>query len=93
MAGYYKEGHYGIRIENILLVREGLENGQVPKDGFLSFETLNYVPIDLRLVNIDLLNDEEKNWLNAYHKQCRERLSEHLSQDALTWLNTAARDI
>lgn len=91
--GYYKEGHYGIRIENILLVREGLENGQVPKDGFLSFETLNYVPIDLRLVNIDLLNDEEKNWLNAYHKQCRERLSEHLSQDALTWLNTAARDI
>jgi Xaa-Pro aminopeptidase len=59
--GYYKEGEYGIRIENLMLVKESKTKG------FLEFETLTMAPIMKNLVDLKLLNEVEKNWLDNYN--------------------------
>jgi len=68
--GYYKEGEYGIRIENLVEVVEvrGLK-------GFYGFETLTLAPLDLKLVDVTLLTDQEKAWINKYYQQIFETLS------------------
>ena len=65
--GYYEAGAFGIRIENLLLVRG---DPDVPE--MLSFETLTFAPIDRRLIDTALLTPAERDWLNAYHAQVRE---------------------
>ncbi|MBP6985435.1 MAG: aminopeptidase P family protein [Alphaproteobacteria bacterium] len=81
--GYYKEGEYGIRIESLIIVRPHSE-------GFLRFETITMAPICLDLVDVDLLTDEEKEWLNAYHREVWEKLMPMLdpshSPHVQTWL-------
>ncbi len=71
--GYYRPGAFGIRIENLVYVRElePVEGGDMP---MMSFETLTYVPIDKYLVVTDLLTDEELRWLDDYHAKTREEL-------------------
>ena len=71
--GYYKTGEYGIRIENLIVVQpvEGQPN-------MLQFETITLAPIDINLVDRNLLSAEEVAWLNAYHKRVRETLSPQL---------------
>ncbi|MCR5846853.1 MAG: aminopeptidase P family protein [Lachnospiraceae bacterium] len=69
--GIYKEGKYGIRIENILLVREKCETS----DGrFLCFECLTYVPMDEKLILRDEMNERELKWLDEYQKRCCESI-------------------
>jgi len=81
--GLYREGKYGIRIENVLLCK----NKSLSVYGqFLSFETLTLCPIDRRLINRELLNNEEIKWLNSYHKRVYETLKSHLKSDVLKWL-------
>lgn len=90
--GYYKEGHYGIRIENLVLV----EPGSIPVDGdreMMSFETLTLVPIDLRLVAVELLTAAERDWLNAYHARVRTVISPEVDAETRTWLDMATRAI
>jgi len=85
--GFYVEGEYGIRIENLVIVSEAEEIG-----GNISthaFETITLCPIDLRLVDIKLLNNTERAWLNAYHTRVRDTLSPHLRGVDLTWLDEA----
>ena len=60
--GYYEAGAFGIRIENLLLVREDPDFPEM-----LSFETLTFAPIDRRLIDTALLTAAERDWLNAYH--------------------------
>ncbi|NUF37131.1 aminopeptidase P family protein [Acinetobacter lactucae] len=89
--GLYHEGQYGIRIEN--LVANRLHSGFEKTYGdFLEFETLTLCPIHLDCIVVDLLTNEEKDWLNDYHQTVQERLAEHLSGDVLDWLiyNTRA---
>lgn len=89
--GLYHEGQYGIRIEN--LVANKLHSGFEKTYGeFLEFETLTLCPIHLNCIIVDMLNNEEKDWLNRYHQTVQERLAEHLSGDVLDWLiyNTRA---
>ena len=83
--GYYKTDEYGIRIENLIVARpaEPIAGGERPMMGF---ETVTLAPIDRTLIDADLLNDDEKAWLNDYHKTVRERLSPLLDGDAKTWL-------
>ena len=64
--GYYEPGAFGIRIENLLLVRADPEFPDM-----LSFETLTFAPIDRRLIDTALLAPAERDWLNAYHAQVR----------------------
>ena len=62
--GFYKEGDFGIRIENLMLVRE-------EQDGFLSFEMLTFVPLEEVLIVEDLLTSFEQKWIKGYQAQCR----------------------
>ena len=82
--GTYRPGRWGVRIENLAMNREV---GSSEFGDFLKFETLTLCPIDTRCLIADLLTQEEKQWLNAYHSEVRERLSPLLDGAALSWLN------
>jgi Xaa-Pro aminopeptidase len=88
--GYYKEGAYGIRIENLLTVTEAqtIEGGELPMMGF---EVLTLAPIDLNLVEPTLLSEDEIAWLNGYHKRVFEEIGPAL--EARGWLAQATRAI
>jgi len=83
--GTYRPGRWGVRIENLAMNREA---GSSEFGEFLKFETLTLCPIDTRCLETSLLNEEEKQWFNAYHAEVRERLSPLLDGAALEWLNT-----
>ena len=91
--GFYKEGHFGIRIENLLAVTKApkLENSTV--DEMFIFETLNFVPIDKNLIDISLMTNEEKDWLNEYHLKCRKKIRENLEENEKIWLDHATKKI
>ena len=82
--GLYHEGHYGIRIENLVV------NRLLPQTGaygdFLAFENLTLCPIATQCLDVNMLTANEKNWLNAYHLQVRAALAGELSGAALDWL-------
>jgi Xaa-Pro aminopeptidase len=86
--GYYKEGAYGIRIENLLLVTpaQQVAGGDLPMHGF---ETLTLAPIDKRLIRADLLTAEERQWLDAYHARVLAEIGPMLDGETLTWLEIA----
>ncbi|MDZ7603433.1 MAG: aminopeptidase P family protein [Hoeflea sp.] len=87
--GYYRDGAFGIRIENLVTVHEPrqIEGGDRP---MLGFETLTLCPIDTRLIVRDLLDAGETAWLDAYHARVRAELSPLLAADpALEWLEAA----
>lgn len=82
--GYYKQGHYGIRIENLVLVVPAQLSDA---DGeYLGFETLTFVPIDRRLVDKTMLSEREIGWWNAYHAKVWEVLAPRLEGEDRTWL-------
>jgi Xaa-Pro aminopeptidase len=82
--GYYKQGHFGIRIENLVLVEEREIAGQEGR--YLGFETLTFVPIDRKLIDKSLLTADEIAWVDAYHARVREVVAPRLSGDDLAWL-------
>lgn len=87
--GYYRPGAFGIRIENLIYVREAqsIEGGDQP---MLSFETLTWCPIDRRLIVGSLLTEDERNWLNDYHAKTREKLLPLISDESVKqWLTAA----
>ena len=91
--GYYRPGHYGIRIENLIYVKEAteVEGGDTP---MLSFETLTWCPIDRRLVLPELLTAEERDWLNGYHAATREKLMPLIEDDKVQqWLVQATEPV
>jgi Xaa-Pro aminopeptidase len=90
--GYYKEGAFGIRIENLIMVSEPMPiaGGERPMMGF---ETLTLVPIDLRLVEPALLDEGERDWLNAYHQRVHREISPFLNEAERHWLDNACRPV
>ncbi|MDZ5698177.1 aminopeptidase P family protein [Chelativorans sp. M5D2P16] len=90
--GYYREGHYGIRIENLIAVTapEPIPGGEIDMHGF---KTLTLVPIDRRLIDPALLTAEERDWLNAYHQRVFNEVAP-LSDDATrNWLRAATAPV
>ena len=90
--GYYKEGAYGIRIENLLAVRPCAELAGAERECF-EFETLTLAPIDLALIEPALLTPAERDWLNAYHARVRETVGPMLDAEAAAWLSEATREV
>ncbi|NTJ42766.1 aminopeptidase P family protein [Agrobacterium larrymoorei] len=91
--GYYRPGEFGIRIENLIYVREAeaIEGGDQP---MLSFETLTWCPIDRRLVVVALLSEDERQWLNDYHATVREKLMPLISVAGVQeWLIAATEAV
>ena len=87
--GFYREGSYGIRIENLIAVEPAppLPGQTVAK--MLRFETLTWVPIDRRLIETGLLTAAERDWLNAYHEGVFERIAPLVTGAVRDWLETA----
>ena len=76
--GYYKKGHYGIRIENLVFVKKDLNN--------IFFENLTLAPLDKDLINYNLLTDDEKNYLFKYHLRIYSTFSKFLNLNERKWL-------
>ena len=90
--GYYREGEYGIRLENLILVTplEEIEGGTRKMMGF---ETLTLVPFDRRLIDPKQLTRSELAWLNAYHARVRREIEPLVISDDRPWLRHATAPI
>jgi Xaa-Pro aminopeptidase len=88
--GVYKVGSHGIRLENIVVVDEDIKNdsGQ-----FMKFETLSFVPLDLEAIDVKLLSESERIWLNEYHKEVYSKLSPYLNEEEKSWLKEETKSI
>ena len=88
--GIYLEGQYGIRLENELLCQKDIKNeyGQ-----FMSFKCLTLVPIDLDGIDVNMLAYDEKEALNAYHKEVYDTISPYLNEEEKDWLKEYTRSI
>jgi Xaa-Pro aminopeptidase len=84
--GYYLADSHGIRIENQVEIVES-------RPGFCKFSSLTLIPIDLSQVELHLLNEQEKQWLDDYHQQVRDVLSPLVDSDARPWLFEATAPI
>jgi Xaa-Pro aminopeptidase len=86
--GYYKPGHYGIRIENLIAVTpaEEIAGGDIPMHGF---ETLTLAPIDRKLIAPELLSAEERAWLDEYHARVMQEIAPLVDEETRTWLEAA----
>lgn len=88
--GYYLEGNYGIRIENLMLCIPS--KNKLAKD-FLAFESLTLFPIDQKLIDVQLLENSEIEWLNHYHQEVLKQLSPHLDLEEVEWLKQQCQEI
>ncbi len=87
--GYYKEGAYGIRIENLIFVKQAdAINGSDDRE-MLCFETLTLAPISKAMIDKSLLTMDELNWLNAYHQQVWDSLNGLVTATTKDWLEAA----
>ena len=84
--GYYKEGEYGIRIENIIVVKEEKENQ-------LKFENISWAPIDKDLIDSSMLNEKELNWINDYHLKVFKKISGFLTLEEKNWLQKVTKPL
>jgi len=89
--GYYRAGAFGIRIENLIVVREAEKIGDNRDQ--LDFETLTFVPLDRRLIATEQLGPWERDWIDAYHAKVRDKLTGHLSPEAEVWLLAATEPL
>ena len=89
--GYYKEGAFGIRIENLVLVTEAeIEGAEKPLN---AFETLTLAPIDRRVIEPALMTADEIAWLDAYHARVAKALAPLVSAETRPWLEAATRPL
>ncbi|HEC1548231.1 aminopeptidase P family protein [Campylobacter upsaliensis] len=93
--GIYKAGKWGVRLEN-LVVNTKVENPKNSAYGeFLYFKPVTLCPFELSCIDVNLLDEKEKRWLNAYHQKVRDKLSPRLKDEpkALKWLEARVRAI
>ena len=83
--GYYKEGAYGIRIENIVIVQE--------EGNELKFENISWAPIDRDLIDSKLFNKKELDWVNSYHQKVYKKLSKFLEPEEKNWLHKVTKPL
>jgi Xaa-Pro aminopeptidase len=88
--GLYLAGKFGVRTENVLLVKE---SGAGEYGPFLGFEVLTLCPIDTAPIDFTMLTQEETDWLNWYHQRVYELLAPHLDEEERTWLREATNEI
>ncbi|AHM05684.1 Xaa-Pro aminopeptidase [Roseibacterium elongatum DSM 19469] len=92
--GYYREGAFGIRLENLVVVREAdTPPGGDAHRSMLAFDTLTWAPIDRGLIRVDMLSPVERDWLNAYHAGVAARIGPLLEGAAADWLMRATAPV
>ncbi|MEO9599834.1 aminopeptidase P family protein [Parasphingorhabdus sp.] len=82
--GYYKTDEFGIRIENLILVEERIIDGA--EQSMLGFETLTFAPLERRLIDVAMLSQSQRQWVDDYHAKVRATIAPQLDGDALQWL-------
>ena len=87
--GIYREGEYGIRIENLVAVRKASETGE----GFLGFETLTLCPYERELIVPSMLTDKQVKWINDYHRRVYTELSPYLNKEEKEWLSKKTEEL
>ncbi|MFC4346365.1 aminopeptidase P family protein [Kordiimonas lipolytica] len=87
---YYKENAFGIRIENLILVKRVEEDTERE---MYEFENLTWAPIDRRLVDTKIMSDTELDWLNRYHTQVYDKIADLVDADTREWLKEATAPI
>lgn len=90
--GYYQEGAFGIRIENVMMV-EKAQDMETDYGPFLRFKTITMVPLDRKLINPRLLSRRERTWLNRYHEEVRKALVPELEPQEAEWLEKATKPL
>jgi Xaa-Pro aminopeptidase len=90
--GFYKEGAYGIRLENLIVVTpaEDIPGGEIAMHGF---ETLTLVPFDRRLIDTALLTEAERSWLDCYHARVLTEIGSMVDGETLAWLERATASL
>ncbi|KAG0321861.1 hypothetical protein BGZ97_010015 [Linnemannia gamsii] len=93
--GYYEDGEFGIRIENVLLVRPIETRHRFGGKQYLGFEHVTFVPIQTRMMDRELLSKREVEWINRYHAECLEKVTPFLEEGSLglRWLQREAQPI
>jgi len=91
--GYYRAGAYGVRIENLIVVKLAPQLPSGDARAMFEFETITLAPIDLRLIDAGMLSQQEKNWLNSYHKTVYNKLLPLLNAATAQWLAQATAKI
>ena len=89
--GYYREGAFGIRLENLIVVQEAAALGD--NRAQMAFETLTFVPFDRRLILVEELSPGERRWLDGYHAEVLAKLASRVSGATLDWLSAACAPI
>lgn len=88
--GIYRSGKHGVRIENLIAVQP---HSETDFGKFLSFKELTVCPYELDAIKVELLNEEEKQWLNNYHSEVFNKLSPHLNKEEAEWLKNVTKSI
>ncbi|KAF9212237.1 hypothetical protein BGZ59_007050 [Podila verticillata] len=93
--GYYEDGKFGIRIENVLLVQKKATKHQFGGKAFYGFEHITFVPIQTKLIERSLLSPSEVDWINRYHAECLEKVLPLLVKDSpgYHWLKREAKSL
>jgi Xaa-Pro aminopeptidase len=88
--GLYRDGEYGIRTENLVVI---VKERETEYGRFFRFETLTLCYIDTRLIDITLLTEEERQWLNDYHRMVYEKLAPRLDEEHRRWLREKTKEM
>ncbi|GKU94577.1 hypothetical protein SLEP1_g8049 [Rubroshorea leprosula] len=91
--GYYEDGNFGIRLENVLIVKEAGTKFNFGNKGYLSFEHITWAPYQSKLIELSLLTPEEIEWLNSYHAKCRDILAPFMNENEMAWLKKATEPV
>ncbi|KAL9245990.1 hypothetical protein vseg_019579 [Gypsophila vaccaria] len=91
--GYYEDGNFGLRLENVLVIKEANTEFNFGDKGYLEFEHITWAPYQHKLMDLKLLTPEEIDWVNTYHSKCREILAPYLNDIEASWLKNATEPI
>lgn len=91
--GYYREGAFGIRLENLIVVHEAPALEGADARDMYAFETLTWVPIDRRLIVAEMLSPAERDWINTYHQTVFDKVGDSVGAPARDWLERATAPI
>ncbi|AEE86698.1 unnamed protein product [Arabidopsis thaliana] len=91
--GYYEDGNFGIRLENVLVVNDAETEFNFGDKGYLQFEHITWAPYQVKLIDLDELTREEIDWLNTYHSKCKDILAPFMNQTEMEWLKKATEPV
>ncbi|XP_027074358.2 aminopeptidase P1 [Coffea arabica] len=91
--GYYEDGNFGIRLENVLIIKEADTEFNFDEKGYLTFEHITWAPYQTKLIDFSLLVREEIEWLNNYHSKCSDILAPYLDESEKAWLKKATQPV